>query len=1095
MAEKYEDDCTDTLDQVLAKLGVTRDGLSNSDVAERQAKYGKNELPKEEPDSFWEKFVEQFDDPLVKILLGAAAISGMMALQEAYMGELSATAVAEPIVILVILIANAYVGAAQEMQAESAIEALQEYSAAQAKVYRKEGGLQDVDAIELVPGDIVRVAVGDNVPADIRVVQIESTQLKLDQAIVTGEAVTVGKVEEAMGASKLKVVLQDKKNTLFMGTNVAAGKALGVVVGTGTQTEIGKIQNELNDTANKKEQLEWLKECKAAKGDAVQQKATLTKLEQSDVKFAFLAKKLGSKEFDGSLDGWIEQTEESLDDKTPLGKKIAEFGEWLCDAITYICILVWVIEIYNLPDKNIFAEDGSLQIKGYMEGFKLAVSLAVAAIPEGLPAVITTCLALGTQRMAKKNALVRKLPSVETLGCTSVICSDKTGTLTTNMMSVTDFFVVNSKADGLVTHKVEGHTFDPIGAVTQDGAEDVAVQVKKLCQIATIANDCTLIYDDKEQKYAKSGEPTEAALLVLAEKLDVNDTPKPAEKTNDFANASRSSLVGEGGETQKGFTLEFDRDRKRMSAAGQNADGAFLFVKGAPEMVLEKCSHVEVGGKRTKMTKKIEGIIKDQIRTYSTGSSTLRCIGHAYVKLPNYAKAEAMSHEDGGADKLESDLTFVGVAGMIDPARPEVAPCIVECKKAGIRVIMITGDNIETAVAIATKIGIVDAEEQATAIGQCAFLGAEFAAMGEEEQKTAVRHAKVFARVEPKHKSAIVELLQADGHIAAMTGDGVNDAPALKKANIGIAMGSGTAVAKSASAMVLADDNFATIVHAVEEGRAIYNNTKQFIRYLISSNIGEVVSIFLNTALGCPQGLVSVQLLWVNLVTDGLPATALGFNPSDLDIMEKKPRKADDSLINGWLFFRYMAIGLWIGFATVAGAAWWFVLSAEGPQIPFDVLRNYKECNAESSANFVGNNALFYNPAEGQSWPHKSYVGESPCEVFKDWTPMTMALTVLVMIELLNALNSVSEDQSMLAMAPWQNMYLIGADLLSLSLHFVILYIPFFAKIFQLEPLDMLEWEWVMYLSVPVILIDEVLKLLSRVFPSDDKVDLTKKDK
>jgi len=1087
----YADDCTESIDKVLKKLTVGKDvGLSAEDVAKRQEQYGKNELEEEESESFWDKFVDQFDDPLVKILLGAAVISGLMAVQEAFAGHLTATAIAEPIVILVILIANAYVGAAQEMQAESAIEALQKYSAAQAKVYRTPGGLQDVDAVELVPGDIVRVAVGDQIPADIRVIAIESTQLKLDQAIVTGEAVTISKVVEAIAQGKDALVLQDKKNTLFMGTNVAAGKALGVVVGTGGNTEIGKIQNELNDTNNKKEQLALLEEIKGGKGD---KKALVDKLVESDVKFQFLKEKLGdAAAFAADVDSRIELTQESLDDKTPLGKKIAEFGDSLCDAIMYICIVVWFMEIYALPDKRLFGDDGSLQIKGYMEGFKLAVSLAVAAIPEGLPAVITTCLALGTKRMADKKALVRKLPSVETLGCTSVICSDKTGTLTTNMMSVTDFFVVNGKGDGIVTHKVEGHTFDPIGAVAQDSDEDVSVQVKRLVQVATIANDCTLIFDDKEGKYAKSGEPTEAALLVLAEKLDVNNTPKPAEKTNAFANASRDSILAE---TTKGFTLEFDRDRKRMSAAGQNADGAFLFVKGAPEMVLEQCTHVEVGGKSKKITQKIRKIIDDKIAEYSVGSSTLRCIGHAYVALDSYEAAEAASHADGAANKLESGMTFVGVAGMIDPARPEVAPCIVECKKAGIRVIMITGDNIATAVAIAKKIGIVDEDEDA--IGNSAFLGAQFAAMSEVEQKTAVANAKVFARVEPKHKSAIVELLQADGHICAMTGDGVNDAPALKKANIGIAMGSGTEVAKSASAMILADDNFATIVHAVEEGRAIYNNTKQFIRYLISSNIGEVVSIFLNTAIGMPQGLVSVQLLWVNLVTDGLPATALGFNPSDLDIMTRAPRKSDDSLINGWLFFRYLAIGAWIGVATVAGAWWWFTQSVEGPMIAFDKLTTFKECNAGNQDDFKGANDLFYAPADGQAWPHQDYSlveGYTHCDVFKDWTPMTMALTVLVMIELLNALNSVSEDQSMLAMPPWKNMFLIGADLLSLSLHFVILYIPFFAKIFQLQPLNVLEWQYVMYLSVPVILIDEVLKLLSRMFPADQPANIKSKD-
>jgi len=309
----------------------------------------------------------------------------------------------------------------------------------------------------------------------------------------------------------------------------------------------------------------------------------------------------------------------------------------------------------------------------------------------------------------------------------------------------------------------------------------------------------------------------------------------------------------------------------------------------------------------------------------------------------------------------------------------------------------------------------------------------------------------------------------------------VNDAPALKRADIGVAMGTGTEVAKTASAMILKDDNFATIVHAVEEGRAIYNNTKQFIRYLISSNIGEVASIFLTAALGMPEALIPVQLLWVNLVTDGLPATALGFNPPDLDIMQKKPRNSKDGLIDAWLFFRYMAVGMYVGVATVLGAYWWFAWSEEGPMMSYTQITTFLTCDETTKDTFVGSNAAFYAAPEGSPLGHNDYFGKSPCDVFHDETPMTMALTILVMIELLNALNSVSEDQSMLAMPPWANMYLIAADLLSLSLHFVILYIPFMTKIFQLVPINGLEWKWVMYLSVPVILMDEVLKLAGRL--------------
>merc|ERR1712188_244640 len=391
--------------------------------------------------------------------------------------------------------------------------------------------------------------------------------------------------------------------------------------------------------------------------------------------------------------------------------------------------------------------------------------------------------------------------------------------------------------------------------------------------------------------------------------------------------------------------------------------------------------------------------------------------------------------------------------------------CIAECNGAGIRVIVITGDNKDTAVAICRRIGVFGEKED---VKGKAFTGAEFAAMSEAQQRDAVQHARLFARVEPAHKAQIVTHLQALHEGSAMTGDGVNDAPALKKADIGVAMGSGTAVAKSAAAMILKDDNFATIVSAVEEGRAIYNNTKQFIRYLISSNIGEVVCIFLTAALGLPEALIPVQLLWVNLVTDGLPATALSFNPPDLDIMDKPPRDSSEPLISGWLFFRYMAIGIYVGAATVAAPVWWFIFYQDGPRFTWDQLTNFMQCTDETwKTELHGANPAFFD--EG-------------CETFQGRPPMTMALSVLVIIELLNALNSVSEDQSLLVMPPWRNPLLIAADLLSLSLHFVILYVPFMASLFQLEPLSIEEWKLVLIFSVPVLLVDEILKFIARNF-------------
>lgn len=983
----------------------------------------------------------------MKILLAAAAVSFVLALFEEDDGHLL-TAYAEPVVILVILIANAYVGAYQEMSAESAIDALKKYSAHGAVVVRDGNEEASINAVDLVPGDIVSVCAGDQVPADIRVIELKSTQLKLDQSIVTGEANTVNKDGEAV--KKKSPVLQDKTNTLFSGTNITTGKVQGVVVGTGMSTEIGKIQDELNDSAKKKAELEAAQESvKTATGDAKKE-----------------------------IESRIEELEEALDDKTPLGKKIAEFGDQLCNAIMVICIIVWAINIGNFDIAGGGTGDAGSYMKGAMYYFKIAVALAVAAIPEGLPAVITTCLALGTRRMAAKNALVRELPSVETLGCTSVICSDKTGTLTTNMMSVTDFFVMKSKTS--VEHfEVEGDSFAPVGAVTPDVAKSKNIDaISELAEACAMCNDATLNYDNENGAYSKIGEPTEAALLVLAEKINPAGVSKGAEKTTKFATAVRSGIEEQ---YTKEFTCEFSRDRKSMSVfcTDNETKETKLFVKGASEKVLDRCEFVRVGGKTEKLTAAAKKTILAEINHLATGEKTLRCLALAVVDDPGTLKAATKAaKENDGPTTLESGMTFLGVAGMIDPPRQEVTPCIRECKLAGIRVIMITGDNKDTATAIAKRIGIIEEGEE---VEGKAFEGAEFEQMSKEDKETACENARLFARVEPKHKSAIVEILQRQGHIVAMTGDGVNDAPALKRADIGIAMGTGTEVAKTASAMILKDDNFATIVHAVEEGRAIYNNTKQFIRYLISSNIGEVASIFITAAIGLPEALIPVQLLWVNLVTDGLPATALGFNPPDLDIMQKPPRNAKDGLIDAWLFFRYMAVGLYVGVATVAGAYWWFIYSEEGPMMNHTQLTSFLECKSSATPEkWRGSNDAFYNAPEGNPLGHTDYHGKSPCEVFEDWTPMTMALTILVMIELLNALNSVSEDQSMLAMPPWANWYLIGADLLSLSLHMVILYIPFMTEIFQLVPLNGLEWAWVMYLSGPVILMDEVLKFIGR---------------
>jgi P-type Ca2+ transporter type 2A len=665
-------------------------------------------------------------------------------------------------------------------------------------------------------------------------------------------------------------------------------------------------------------------------------------------------------------------------EKTPLQQKLDEFGEQLSKVITLICIAVWAINIGHFNDPI----HGGSWLRGAVYYFKIAVALAVAAIPEGLPAVITTCLALGTRRMAKKNAIVRSLPSVETLGCTSVICSDKTGTLTTNQMSVCKMFILNGQSTNpkIDEYECSGSTYEPIGEVTKNGARVDTSKVTGLVELAHIAaccNDSSLDYNEAKKIYEKVGEATETAITVLVEKMNVENVNKTSLSPQQKAMCCNTAIRQQ---YKKEFTLEFSRDRKSMSVfvTPKKGGSGKLFVKGASEAVIERCTHARVGNETVPLNPELRAEILKLVLQYGTGRDTLRCLALGVIDEPQ-DRTNLDLENSSKFINYEQNITFVGVVGMLDPPRKEVIDAIKRCRHAGIRVVMITGDNKNTAEAICRRIGIFNETEDTT--GR-AYSGREFDDLPVAEQSEACRRACMFARVEPSHKSKIVEFLQSHGEITAMTGDGVNDAPALKKAEIGIAMGSGTAVAKSASAMVLADDNFSSIVAAVEEGRAIYNNMKQFIRYLISSNIGEVVCIFLTAALGLPEALIPVQLLWVNLVTDGLPATALGFNPPDLDIMDRPPRSARERLITPWLFFRYMAIGGYVGAATVYGSAWWYMYNEDGPQLSFHQLSHHFQC--------LGG---------GKDWE------DIDCDVFSDPHPMTMSLSVLVTIEMLNAMN------------------------------------------------------------------------------------------
>lgn len=954
-------------------------GQTDFQVAEHARIYGRNVLPQEGSTPFWKLVLKQFDDLLVKILIAAAVISFILALIN---GDTGLTAFLEPSVILMILAANAAVGVITETNAEKALEELRAYQADIATVLRN-GCFSILPATDLVPGDIVEVSVGCKIPADMRMIEMLSYQLRVDQAILTGESCSVGK--ELGSTLTTNAVYQDKTNILFSGTVVVAGRARAVVVGVGSNTAMGNIRDSMLRTE---------------------------------------------------------------DEATPLKKKLDEFGTFLAKVIAGICVLVWLVNIGHFRDP---AHGGFVQ--GAIHYFKIAVALAVAAIPEGLPAVVTTCLALGTKRMARMNAIVRSLPSVETLGCTTVICSDKTGTLTTNMMSVSKICVLHSAHHGPTTseYSVNGTTYAPEGFIfDSDGMQlEFPAQFPCLLHIAmcsALCNESVLQYNSDKGNYEKIGESTEVALRVLAEKVGLPGFDSMPSALNMLSKHERASYCNHYWEDQfkKVSLLEFSHDRKMMTVLCSRKQMEIMFSKGAPESIISRCTSILCNddGSTVPLTANIRTELESRFHSFA-GKETLRCLALALKRMP-------MGHQTVSFDD-EKDLTFVGLVGMLDPPREEVRNAILSCMTAGIRVIVVTGDNKSTAESLCQKIGAFDHMGD---FGGHSYTASEFEELPALQKAMALQRMTLFTRVEPSHKRMLVEALQHQNEVVAMTGDGVNDAPALKKADIGIAMGSGTAVAKSASDMVLADDNFATIVAAVAEGRAIYNNTKQFIRYMISSNIGEVVCIFVAAVLGIPETLVPVQLLWVNLVTDGLPATAIGFNKPDCDVMKAKPRKVNEAVVSGWLFFRYLVIGAYVGLATIAGFIWWFVFADSGPKLPYVELMNFDTCSTRDT----------------------SY----PCSIFNDRHPSTVSMTVLVVVEMFNALNNLSENQSLLVIPPWSNLWLVGSIVLTMLLHILILYVRPLSILFSVTPLSWAEWTVVLYLSFPVIIIDEILKFFSR---------------
>eukprot|EP01071_Lankesteria_metandrocarpae_P006355 Lankesteria_metandrocarpae@DN4327_c1_g1_i2.p1 len=1024
-------------------------GLTNKQVTELREIHGSNELAKTTSKSMLTLILEQFQDLLVRILLAAAIVSFLLAAFSSSPNAEGITAYVEPFVILLILVANAAICVWQESNAEKSLDALKRLQPELAKVLRDEDW-KIVAAGDLVPGDIVGVRVGDKVPADVRIIELQTTAFRCEQSSLTGEAQSVSKDASTLQKHDSDCEIQKKLNMLFASTTVSNGQAVCIVVGTGMSTEIGNIQVAVEAAGGEEEQ-------------------------------------------------------------TPLQQKIDAFGERLSKVIGVICLVVWLINYKNFSDPS----HGGL-LKGCIYYFKIAVALAVAAIPEGLPAVITTCLALGTRRMAQKEAIVRRLLSVETLGCTTVICSDKTGTLTTNEMCVVQF-AVPACAENVKIYSVEGHSYTPVGVVSELSMYAGSTELYRMptrtierrrsdrsiadTQFTNITKDDILLQNfalvsagcnessiqrSKDGKFVRYGEPTEAAMRILVEKLGC---PDEALNNSTLQNPNRelgSKTCAFCNYWMKDFakltTLEFSRERKSMSVLvkQKETNEMRLLVKGAPEAVITRCQYLMLpDGTTTPLNKAARESLKMQYEIMANAS--LRTLALAVkpnaVEFKNFGDPNDPLHErlkcPENFEDLESSLTFLGFVGIMDPPRPGVADAIECCRIAGIRVIMITGDNKFTAEAIAREVGILSVDDSI----ECrSFTGREFEAFNEFERRDVLSMdgGVVFSRTEPKHKQMVIKSLRELGEITAMTGDGVNDAPALKQADIGVAMGiSGTEVAKEASDMVLADDNFSTIVAAIEEGRSIYNNMKAFIRYLISSNIGEVASIFFTAALGIPEGLAPVQLLWVNLVTDGPPATALGFNPPDVDVMLKPPRKRDDSLITPWVFFRYFMVGGYVGIATVCIFMCWFIYGIDANDgntaISLQQLMHWGRCH--SWKDFNVNTVYNMDPNDACTYFTEGKVKAS-----------TLSLTVLVVIEMLNALNALSEEGSLVHMPPWVNPYLIAAIFGSIGVHVAILYIPVLNQIFGVVPLSRVDWKHVFVWSVPVIAIDEVLKAVARVW-------------
>lgn len=875
---------TKTTEQVLEHFKVNRTiGLTADEVEKKQQEYGLNELESSKKKTFFVMFLEEFKSVMIIILLIAAIISGIT-------GVLSGEGLLETWVILAILIVNALIGAFQQKKAESSLEALRNMSSPLAKVVRN-STVTEINSKELVPGDIIILETGDIVPADIRIV--ESVNLKIQEASLTGESVPVEKKSETVQDENIP--LGDRVNMAYTTGIITYGRGTGIVVGTGMDTEVGKIAQML-------------------------QHADIT--------------------------------------KTPMSIRLEQLGKILGYAAVIICTVIFGVGI-------IYGHD-------ILEVFMTAVSLAVAAIPEGLPAISTVVLSIGVQRMVKKNAIIRTLPSVETLGCATVICSDKTGTLTQNKMTVLSSFAENK------TNSYELSTSTKISDAEQ-----------KLFQIAVLCSDAHLSIEG--EKINTSGDPTETALVEIGLRygIDKNKLEK------------QYSRIAE---------IPFDSERKRMTTVNRILDNSYeINVKGGLDEILSVSTHIWENGA-------IRPLNDDDIQSINNANTqmannALRVLAMAYKPLDK-------EPADTSIDALESRLVFTGLLGMIDPARPEAVVAVEKCKEAGIRTVMITGDHKITAAAIAKEIGIMKSDD-------AVVTGTQLEKMSDAELYDQVKNISVYARVAPEHKVRIVKAWQKHNDVVAMTGDGVNDAPALKQADIGAAMGIvGTEVAKDAADMILTDDNFATIVTAVEEGRRIYDNILKAVQFLLSCNVGEIVLLLITSLANLGTPLIPIHILWVNLVTDSMPALALSVDPAEKNIMKRQPRSPKQGFMTKGVIWRTAYQGVVIGLLSLV-------------------------------AFLIGKNTA--NLATGQ----------------------TMAFSVLAFSQLFHVSNLHSYRKSLFTFNPLWNKPLIGAIFGSVLLMLLVLFVPPLRDTFGLVSMDSLHWWATIGLSLAPILIVELFKLFN----------------